>query len=106
MSEEDKKTLTELWADDSLCTKDIAARLEISMTSLYRESKALKLPKRYSGKRQAGEVVPTTEEIEKRSAEIRAGWSRRQAERRGGGGSRRWRPPAYRMSVKDLVFSS
>ena len=100
----DDNRLRELWADDRLKTSEIAGTLGVTMTTLYRESKRLELPKRYSGKRQDCELDPTPEEIEARAAEVRAGWSRRQHHRRTP--VVRWRPPAYHFGANGHVIQS
>jgi hypothetical protein len=100
----DDDRIRELWADDRLMTKEVASKLGLTMTTLYRESKRLGLPKRYSGKRQVCELDPSPEEIEIRAAAVRAGWS--MTERRRRTPVARWRPPAYHFAGNGHVIQS
>ena len=100
----DEQKLRELWADNSLRTREVAVLLGTTLTPLYREAKRLKLPKREGGKRMAGELDPTPEEIEARSAEIRASWTRSQVRNRTP--AHRWRPPVYHTDTGGLVIQS
>lgn len=49
---------------------------------------------------------PTRQEIARRTAEIRAGWSDAERCKRGGSADDAWTPPAYRVteSLKGPVF--
>jgi hypothetical protein len=98
-----EEVLRTLWADDNLRTSDIAKQLGVSMSSLYRIVNTLKLPKRWSNRRQHGEIDPTPEEITKMAEEIRAGWSVRERRRRTQ--SSRWSPPEYCIDAKGLRIS-
>lgn len=100
----DEQKLRKLWEDEGLKTREVAALLGTTLTPLYREAKRLKLPKRAWGKRMAGELDPTPEEIEARAAEIRASWNRSQVRNRTP--AHRWRPPVYHTDPGGLVIQS
>jgi hypothetical protein len=91
----DVPLLFKLWNDHSIEHRELAARLGISMSHLWKVKKQYGLPSR---KRQHvfEEIDPTPEEIEERSAEVRMSWTPEIEALRNTVKTRRWTPP---MSV-------
>jgi len=77
-----KKEFTEAWDDESLTRIDIAKRFNVSLSTLCSLAKRYDLPTQRDNYTKTGAPDPTPEEIAKRAAEVRAGWSEARARRK------------------------
>lgn len=104
----DKQKLLELWKTD-LPNREIAAQLGLTEVQLYVAGRKLKLIQRWGYVRRVYRkyVDPTEDEIRARAAEIRAGWSEEEREKRlvGNCVDRTWRPPAFEFR-QGIAFRS
>lgn len=100
----DTDLLRDLWFDSGVAITDICVRLGVSQDTIYKNAKQIGLPRRPRAER-LSDKDPTPEEIEERSAVIRAGWSESEAERRRVGGKRQeWSPPHFVNSGRQILF--
>lgn len=102
--------LLRYWYSD-LKAEQVASKLGISRTCLYKLGKRYKLPKRDADKRTSRaykiDYDPTPQEIEAAAQDIRASWSETESERRFVGSRRKdWAPPAFSYSSRTGVFVS
>ena len=92
-----------------MTAEDVAARLGVSVTMLYRLRKRYKLPPRDADRRskQQREVDPPPDEIARISEEIKASWSESEKERRWvGPKTKAWQPPSYQYDCSTNGFSA
>ena len=106
--EVDEATIRRLWASD-LRNDQLAEALKVPYGWLetIRERYALPARKKHALRGTPGHKPdPTDQEIEERSAQIRAGWSQAEAERRWQLGGLRCEVRAYKYAPKDFAFSA
>jgi hypothetical protein len=94
-----KDTFEKLWLTEPPAA--IATKLNLPLQRVYRAARAFKLPSRSEVLRAQidEEEKPTQEEIQERSAEVRAKWSDRERRRRYVGGVS-WTPRAATTRVR------
>lgn len=101
----DVKKLFALWAGN-LGTMQIAAEMGLTKNQVWSAARRLGLPTRpRSGSDRDQRENPTPDEIAKRAAVVRAGWTPSEARRRLVGGCRRWSIPAYSYNGRDAAFT-
>lgn len=103
----DVPRLFELW-NTQISNTDICVAIGVSRSTLDVLRMRYKLPRRLHLKKQPTEACesdPTPEEIESRAAQVRAGWSEEEEQRRIVGRRRsRWSPPRYCFDGRDTAF--
>ena len=104
----DRQKCRELWTT-SLTNEELARELGITPVQLYVAGQKLGLGQRwgYISRKYQPRQDPTEDEIRARAAEIRAGWSEEERERRlvGNCVDRTWRPPAFEFR-QGIAFRS
>lgn len=107
-TETDLPKLFELWASP-MTFDEVQKALGVSHSKLYRLAKRHKLPLRArmaQDRKNAREPDPTAEEIAQRAAEIRAGWSEQEHERRAGKRTAMWEAPEYVYEANTSTFAA
>lgn len=103
----DVPRLFELW-HTTMSNMDICMEIGVSRSTLDVLRMRYKLPRRARIKKEPPEMCendPTQEEIEFRAAQVRAGWSDEEEQRRiVGRKPRRWSPPRYCFDGRDTAF--
>jgi hypothetical protein len=100
----DVKAVFALWADPTLGTTQIAAMLGLTKNQMWNVSQRLKLPRRPRAEMERL-AAPTEEQIAERCAEVRAGWTDAEREKRCvGRGQRPWRLPSYAYDGRAVMF--
>lgn len=103
----DKERLIQLWRTE-MSNAAIAAELGITELQLYVAGRHYKLEPRYPYvRRVSAKYDPTPETIAERAAEIRAGWSDEEREKRRVGNvvNPKWEMPTFAYDGRNAVFS-
>lgn len=101
----DREKILALWESD-LRNDELAEALGVTRGGLVRLRQRLKLPVRGEKADRLPKPDPTPEEIEQRSAEVRAGWSKLQEQSRWVMGDIRVRAPRYEYDGRNATFSA
>jgi hypothetical protein len=100
----DARKVFALWANPELGTLEIASRLGLTKSQIWCVSRRLRLPPRPRAEMERLSA-PSPEEIAERCAQVRAGWSDEEREKRCvGQGQRSWRLPSYAYDGRDVMF--
>lgn len=103
----DVPRLFALWGT-TISNMDLCLAIGVSRTTLDTLRMRYKLPRRPRVKKDSPEVCesdPSPEEIESRAAQVRAGWSEEEEQRRiVGRRTARWAPPRYCYDGRDTAF--
>lgn len=96
--------LRELWEDASIRNDDLAKRIGVPVSYLHVLRLRFGLQRRYYRASLVNEI--TADEIKRRAAEIRKGWSAEERQKRAIGVRRRhWTPPAYDYDHRNAVYT-
>ena len=96
--------LRELWDDGSIRNEELANRIGVPASYLHVLRLRFGLQRRYHRKQAKDDI--SVEEIKRRAAEIRKGWSPEERQKRAIGVRRRhWQPPAYDYDHRNAVYT-
>lgn len=96
--------LTELWDDGTIRNDELAKRIGVPPSYLHVLRLRYRLKRRYYQPEPKQEI--SIEEIKRRAAEIRRGWSPEERQKRAIGVRRRhWQPPAYDYDHRNAVYT-
>jgi hypothetical protein len=102
----DARKVFALWANPELGTLEIASRLGLTKSQIWCVSRRLRLPPRPRAEMERLSA-PSPEEIADRCAQVRAGWSDEEREKRIVGPRRRqWSMPAYAYDGRAVAFQA